>query len=206
MIHRQNIERGFTLIEVLIAMGIAVALALAVAIFAKDIFLNNGFISNSLNAEQAGRTVIRRMVGELRSALPGSNGAYTIEKADRNELIFYTDLDTDGLKERVRYTLVGSTTLEKGVTRPTGQPYIYNLAGENKSTVAINLLMATGTDIFAYYDRNYNGSSSPRSFPVDIPDIRLIKVSLRIEADKNRSPVPLIFTSQVLIRNLKDNL
>jgi type II secretory pathway pseudopilin PulG len=202
-----KIDGGFTLVEILVALGIATALGLAVAIFGKDIFFNNVFISNSLNAEQSGRTVVRRWVGEVRAASPGSNGAYTIEKADPNEFIFYTDLDVDGSKERVRYTLLaGSTTLQKGITEPTGQPYIYDLTGEKKSTVATNLLLATGTSIFSYYDRTYTGSSSPLGWPVNIPDVRLIKMTVTIEADKNRAPVPLVFTSQALVRNLKDNL
>jgi hypothetical protein len=50
------------------------------------------------------------------------------------------------------------------------------------------------------------GTSSPITQPVTPTDVRLIKINLIIDVDPNRAPVIKTYTSQVSIRNLKDNL
>jgi hypothetical protein len=50
------------------------------------------------------------------------------------------------------------------------------------------------------------GTSSPLTQPVITTNVRLIKINLMIDVDPNRAPVIKTYTSQVSIRNLKDNL
>ena len=106
------------------------------------------------------------------------------------------------MKEKVRYFLAG-TTLQKGVIKPTGSPLIYNSINEKISTFVNNVI---STSIFDYYDENYDGTTAPLSFPVNVSDIRLVKITVMVEQDPNRSPTPMVFSTQVSIRNLKDNL
>jgi len=42
--------------------------------------------------------------------------------------------------------------------------------------------------------------------PVDVSSVRLVKMNITIDRDPNRSPTPINVTTQVVIRNLKDNL
>ena len=57
-----------------------------------------------------------------------------------------------------------------------------------------------------YFDSNYTGTSTPLSQPVQATQVRLIRITVRIEKDPNKSPGPLTATSQVFLRNLKNNL
>jgi hypothetical protein len=58
------------------------------------------------------------MVRELREAQIGESGEYPLATAYDDEIVFHGDVDNDGLVERVRYYLVG-TTLTKQVFNVT---------------------------------------------------------------------------------------
>jgi hypothetical protein len=60
--------------------------------------------------------------------------------------------------------------------------------------------------IFSYYDSSYDGTTAALTTPVTISAIRLVKVSLVIDADPGKSPTAVTITTQTSIRNLKDNL
>jgi hypothetical protein len=44
------------------------------------------------------------------------------------------------------------------------------------------------------------------TYPIDIQSIRFVKVTVIIDKDPNRSPGEMVVSSQVNLRNLKDNL
>lgn len=199
----KNKQSGFTLIEVLIGIFVLGLLAVSVGVFQKNIFFLEGFFRGNLIAQQEGRSAIKEMTKEIRSMSSSSTGTYPIDTASQNSFTFYSDIDDDGLKERIRYFLDG-TTLKKGVLKPTGNPVIY----DNNNEVIIDFVRdITNTDsIFSYYDSSYNGSTPPMVYPIDLVSIRLVKVKLIIDKNGSRAPSPITFTFQVTMRNLKDNL
>jgi hypothetical protein len=148
--------------------------------------------------------ILRNIVQELRSSKTGSNGSYPIAQAATSTIVFYSDIDVDGLQDQVRYYISGSD-LKKGVIKPTGSPLGYDGA-ETITTLAYNIKNGTSTALFEYFDSNYNGTSSPLSQPVVINAVRLVRVNLLIDADPRRSPIPRLYTSDATLRNLKDNL
>jgi len=198
----KNKKRAFTLLETLFGVAIFIVIIGALTLFSRNVWVYNSFISAGLVNADAGRQILKTMVSEIRTASTADTGAYMINQAIASSFTFYSDIDNDGLKERVRYFLTG-TTLQKGVIKPTGVILTYNLANETISTLAINV---TSISIFTYYDKNYDGTTTPLSFPVNVSDIRLVKITITLEQDPNRSPVPMTFSTQVSIRNLKDNL
>ncbi|MFA5022958.1 MAG: hypothetical protein WC385_02665 [Candidatus Paceibacterota bacterium] len=192
--------------EILIVVGIAVAVGLVIADFGRNIFYQNYVWSRELVAESEAKITLRRLVAELRTAEPSNTGTYSIESASKNNLVFYSDINNDNKRERLHYWLEGRT-LKRGQVAPTGQPYTYATSSESISTV-INDLINTNNLIFSYYDRSYDGTaSSPAlSEPIEVKNIRLVKVEFLIDANSAQAPVPLYLSSQVMIRNLKDNL
>ena len=89
--------------------------------------------------------------------------------------------------------------------KPSGTPLTYDPS--NEEVVILVRDMNNGPDpIFEYFDSNYNGESAPLLQPVQITQIRLVRITVKIEKDPNRSLGPVIATSQVFLRNLKDNL
>jgi hypothetical protein len=144
------------------------------------------------------------MTAGIRSASLSSLGSYAIAAASSTSFTYYSDIDHDNLKEKIRYFLSGDI-IKEGIIKPSGSPLIYNSANEK----IYNLIhdVANGSNpVFSYYDKNYNGATAPLPAQINIPDIRLIKINILIDANPLRAPGAVNFTTQVSIRNLKDNL
>jgi type II secretory pathway pseudopilin PulG len=203
---RQNflkkISGGFTLVEILFAVGIFVLIVGAVAIFSYNIWTNNSSIGIEINNINAGRQALKTMLADIRTASSANTGAYAISAATATSFTFYSDIFDDGLKEKVRYFLNG-TSLQQGIIKPTGSPLSYNAGAEVITTLVSNI---TSASIFSYYDKNYDGTTAALTTPVDISLVRLVKITFTADPNPNRSPSPATFTSVVTIRNLKDNL
>lgn len=199
-------QQGLTLIEVVLSLGILALVGTAIVSFGRDIFWQNYVWSQHLIAETEAKLALRRLMTELRTVEPSSTGTYPLELATKNNLIFYSDINDDGRRERLRYFLEG-TTLKRGQTSVSGQPYVYATGTESVAVVINNLINESGL-IFSYYDNNYDGTegSLPLTEPLDLKDIRLIKVQFLIDNNPLQSPGPLYLSSQVMLRNLKDNL
>jgi prepilin-type N-terminal cleavage/methylation domain-containing protein len=198
-------ERGMTLIEIIVVIGIFGIISIAISSFQRNIFVFNKFSADSLTNIQDAQTIVRTMVKELRAASSGNNGAFAISQAATNTITFFSDTDSDGLKEQIRY-FIASSTLIKGSIKPSGLPLTYNPVNENTYTLAYNVKNSTSTPLFEYFDSNYMGTSTPLAYPLTVTNIHLVKIILLLDSDPNRSPPVRMYTSQVNIRNLKDNL
>lgn len=196
-----NYKNGFTIIETLFGVAIFVLVVGVLTFFSRNVWIYNSFISAGLTDTDTERQMLKTMVAEIRTASSSSTGAYAILEANSSSITFYSDIDNDGLKEKIRYFQNGSL-LQKSLVKPTGSPPAYNQANEKITTLASNMTNVS----FAYYDKNYDGETPPLSFPVNIPLIRLVKITITLDSDPNRSPTPTVFSTQVSIRNLKDNL
>ena len=196
---------GFTIIELIISVAILVGIIGILTTFEKDVISLDDTLQSSLNAQLNGREVVRTMVTELRKTTQSATGSYPIALASSTGITFYSDINGDGTQEQVRYFLSGST-IKKGVTAPTGTPATYNPANEKLTTLLNSVIASSTLPIFQYFPETYAGTSTPLSVPINIPAIRLIQISVIIDSNPNRSPTQLVVTSQVMLRNLKDNL
>lgn len=193
-------KNGFSIIEIIFGISIFALIILSATLLARNVFFYNSFISSSLDDADAGRKLMKTIAAEIRTASFAETGAYIINAASSSSLTFYGDIDNDGLKERVRYFKNG-TLLQKGVIEPSGTPLGYSGA----ETIKTVLPYVTNTTIFEYYDKDYAGTESPLSSPINIPLIRLIKIIVTTDKDTSRPPDATTFSTQVSIRNLKDN-
>lgn len=195
---------AFTITELIIAIGIFALIILTVSFWQKDIFLFNDVLNKKLIIQGEIQKTIKDFVAETRTAQISNHGHYPLEEANKDSFIFYSDIDGDNLRERIRYFLE-EKTLKRGVIKPTGQPLSYNSTNE-KITKLVHNLVNPNNEIFTYYDKNYDGNNSPLPQPVDILSVRLVKITITVDEDINRPPESITGISQVLIRNLKDNL
>lgn len=200
---RRN-SSGFSLIETLIAVSIVSGILLVVGIFQADVFNLNRVIQSGLQNQNEARKVLRPMINEVRSATISDLGSYPLAEVSTTTFTFFSDIDNDGSRERVRYFLEGNE-FKKGITESSGDPLIYDPLDEEIVKVVHNV---TNVDIFTYYDSNYEGSTTTPylSQPVSPSDVRLLKVELIVDSDPDKPPAPLTISTQVSIRNLKDNL
>ncbi len=197
-------DKGFTLLEMLISLAIFSIVVGLVGTLARDTFYFEKVFSGGLTSYDEARKILQPVSSEIRAASPSSLGSYPIETATATNFAFFTDNNNDGIKERIRYFLSGNT-LTRGVINPTGNPLQY-LSGNEVLTEVAHGLVNNSTAIFTYYDSNYTGSSTPLTQPVSVLNIHLVKITLIIDADPNRPPASVTVTTQVNIRNLKDNL
>lgn len=202
-------ERGMTLAEILVVVAIVALLSVSIASFQKNVITYNSTTSASLSSAQDARTMIRTIAKELRSASIGNNGSYPLAQAGTSSITFFADTNADGLKEQIRYFTSGSK-LYRGSITPSGSPLTYSTSSESLTVLVRdvrNTASSTGyTPLFEYFDGTYAGTSTALIQPVTVTAVRLVKVNIVVDADPNQSPVPRTYTTQVTLRNVKDNL
>ena len=194
---------GFTLIEALFGIALFVFIGGAAWALQRDFSSLNTLVQSSLVSQHEINRTFKMMTAELRAASPSSLGAYPVADASANSITLYSDADNDGLKERIRYFSDGGT-LQRGVVTPTGSPLGYDPADESVTTV-IRDLSNGATPIFSYYDTGYEGATPPLAQPVDVVAIRLVKITVTVDKNGSKGPGAVTFTTQVSLRNLKDN-
>jgi prepilin-type N-terminal cleavage/methylation domain-containing protein len=196
--------RGFSLVEVLVVVSIFSLILILLAGFQSDVFSLNRILNSGLQSQSEVKKIVRPFSNEVRSATPSNLGAYPIATSDTNEFSFYTDIDGDGLREKIRYFLEDGE-FKKGTIKPSGSPLEYDVDDEKIIKVIKNV---TNSEIFTYYDSNYDGtaSSTPLVTPVSPSQVRLVKIEITVDEDPNKPPAAITVTTQVSIRNLKDNL
>jgi prepilin-type N-terminal cleavage/methylation domain-containing protein len=198
-------KKGVTLVELLIALAIFSLIIVAVGALGSNIFKYNSEISDSYETARTSQVILKTMLKELRESAPGANGAYPLALTGSTTLSFFSDTDNDGKTEKITYSLIG-TTLYRASIKPTGTPATYLAQNQSTSTLVTNVINGNTLPSFQYYDTHYTGTSSPMVHPVNPSLVRLIKVSQQIDINPNRSPLPIIYTIQVSLRNTKTNL
>lgn len=200
-------QKGFSFLEFVLAISMALIVIFIVTLFAKDMLAFNSSAQASLSAQLESRKILKSLVSQLRSASPSAVGAYSIETAATNTIIFFADVNEDGDADRVRFFLDHpSRTIQRGIVLASGAPPSYNLGSETLTTMINDVSNGTSTALFTYYDTYYAGTSSPLALPINITLIRMVGVTVHIDDDPTRMPATLIFTSKASLRNLKDNL
>ncbi len=210
--YKKSKVSGLTILEIVICIGILGLITGGIIAFERNIITTTKVLQTTLVSQRQVRKTMTTFASELRSSVVSANGSYNIESAGTSSIVFYANIDNATDTERIRYFLATSTgttsirVIKRGVTKPTGTTYA-TTTNEKISTVVNDIRYATSTAIFTYYDKTYNGTSSttPLAVPINIPDIRLVKLTLPVDPNAARSPVFQIYTTQIMIRNLKDN-
>ena len=198
-------KKGFTLVEVVTAISILVVIMVAVSTFQYNVISYNRSSAVALTNATEAQSILKVMAREMREMSPSSNGAYPIIAAATSTISFYADLDGDGTKEQIRYFLA-SSTVNRGLIKPTGTPAVYSSASETFKILATGIRNSSSTPVFEYYPATYTGTSTAMTYPLTLTTIRLIRASITIDTDPNKAPILRSFSTQVVLRNLKDNL
>lgn len=200
-----SFNKGLMMVELLVALAIFSVVIIAVGALASNVFIVNSTTSGSYQATQNSQAILKTILKEIREASPGANGAYPLINTGSTTLSFFSDVDNDGVTEQITYTLIG-TTFYRAVIKATGSPPVYLLQNQSTTSLITNVINGSALPSFQYFDTNYTGTSSPLIAPVSPSKVKLIQINQQIDIDPNRSPLPIIFTVQATIRNLKSNL
>ncbi|OHA11015.1 MAG: hypothetical protein A3H69_04175 [Candidatus Sungbacteria bacterium RIFCSPLOWO2_02_FULL_47_9] len=196
-------ERGFTLVEMMFGLFVMALVGITIWTFLADIFRFSDTFQKGASSEQEVRTVFKLFTSELRSATQSAGGAFTLAETSTSSIRFYSDITGDGQAEQLHYYR-SETDFIRGVINPVGG--IYATSTESASTVIQGIRNAASSDIFQYYDKTYTGTTSPLAQPVTSSEVRLVKITLNVDPNLGRAPASTTFITEVMIRNLKDNL
>lgn len=197
-------RNGVSLVEILLVVTISISILFAVTSFRSNLDLLQNFVSQKLQSSQDLKQTLQILTTEIRSAGPSSLGAYPIEAASTSSFVFYSDIDKDGLFEKVRYFL-STSTVQKGVTKPFGNPLVYATSSEIITTAIDNVIPSQTTPLFQYFDTNYTGSQPAIPQPVNTNQIRIVRFSVYVDVNPKSSPQPEFFTSTITVRNVRSN-
>jgi prepilin-type N-terminal cleavage/methylation domain-containing protein len=200
-------RNGFTLIEIIITISIFLAIMFFVSALTNDIFLNSSRSLLSMDNIDQARIISSAFANEIRNATIGNNGSYPLNKADQFEIIFYSNFGSENplVSNRIRY-YISDNNLYKGTIIPSGNPLTYNLSSESVRIIQSDL-QNEETPLFYYYSGEYDGSSEALQDPVNINDVRFIKINLMI-LNRNFEDDSGVFSvsSGAVIRSVKSNL
>ncbi len=193
---------AFSLLEIVFALAIFAGIAIVVGSLKSSVGVLQNIVGQKLQSEQDVGQSFQIIATDIRSAGQSSIGAYPISAASTSSFSFYSDVDRDGIFELVRYFFVTST-LQRGITKPTGNPLVYSTSTEMVTTSIANIIISSSTPIFSYYDSGYTGSQAPLVAPVDISKVRAVKISVYVDVKPTTAPSALFFTQTITLRNLR---
>ena len=205
--HIQTWKKGVTVVELVIATALIVIVLSGVSSLYYTSRQSTVTIWSDLEAQRDARRFTQEFRNFTRRANIANNGAYPIDTASSSQFIFYSDIDSDGLVERLRYEYYSaSSTVVRGIIKPTGTPYIYSTNNEETTIVARGIRNASvGFNMFEYFDENYTTTGTPLSSPIDITDVRVVRVYLLVDEDITSPPSAFDISTAIQIRNLKQN-
>lgn len=197
---------GFSILEVLIVMAIFGSVLLAATSLRGNLDTLQNLVGQKLQSRGDIAQTLQIFVTELRSAGPSSLGAYPVAAAATSSITFYSDIDKDGIFERVRYFLATST-INKGVIEPTGNPLTYATTTEVVVPVVDNVIPQADEPLFTYYGPDYTGGGSEAALtpPISITDVRIVQTAIYADVNPEVAPTPVFFSDTVNIRNLRSN-
>jgi prepilin-type N-terminal cleavage/methylation domain-containing protein len=201
-----NAHSGFTLMETLLTISIFSIIMLGTTLMLKDILTNSKLQYGTLTNIDQANIIANNFVNEIRNGAYGANGAYPIGQASNTQIIFYsTAPKMNGTISKIRY-YTSNNSLYEGITNPAGNPPTYDGQTENINTLSSNMSLGSNP-LFYYYDGNYNGSGTPLASPVNINQVKFVKINLILLKDLvQNSTNTFTVTAGASMRNLKTNL
>jgi len=195
-----------TIIEMMVAISI-----FTIGIAGFSLLFTRIWRGNSYTLEMGQSTMVvsqatNKMMKYIRETTQADNGSYPIVSANDNDLVLYSDYNKDSIVERLHFYKSGKNIL-MGVRNPTNtMPKTYASGDQQTTTIANNIVNDSSTPIFYYYNKNYPGdaANNPLKMPVNVANIRLMKIYLQININPNRAPDNVQMQSFIELRNLND--
>ncbi|MBL8030622.1 MAG: type II secretion system protein [Candidatus Doudnabacteria bacterium] len=199
-------QKGFTLAETIVSIFAFAIIMLGLVALTSQIFTGANKQSQVLADTDQARKVGYGIINELRNAQTGNNGAFPLEVAQNQQIVFYSNADRDNTIERIRYYLSGGK-LYRGVVEYNGSAY--NTTTEVSKIVQNNVANSTSTPLFLYYDSSYVGSSTQAALsqPINLTNVKYVRLNMQILNKAGLKDIN-VYTLNVggAIRNLKTNL
>lgn len=194
---------GFTLIEMLMVIGISTILFMGVMVIIVTIYRTNSEALQQAQFVESARRGIETFVKDAREIDYAVTGAFPLVTMLPNQFSFYADIDPDNSTEYIIYELATSS-LQRTVYSATGTPPVYNSTPDSVSILATNIQnLDQAVPVFTYFNQAGTVVSDPSS---DITTIRAVGIRLHINPETNASSTDFILEGRATLRNLRDTL
>ncbi|MDZ7612078.1 MAG: type II secretion system protein [Candidatus Moranbacteria bacterium] len=199
-------NRGMSLVEMITVSVILVLVSGAIAVaLGKTFFVNKYTIEQGLN-NNALQAAVNNFSKHAREARQSDSGGYLIKEAGDFDLIFFADLDDDGITEKARYFLEDQQ-LKLGISEPSGFPLQYPENDQETKVIARGIVNSSQDPIFYYYNSDYpaDTENNPLSTPAPVEDVSLIRIYVQANIDPDHSPDSMEIETFVRPRNIKSD-
>jgi prepilin-type N-terminal cleavage/methylation domain-containing protein len=197
--------KGITLIEILVVVTIVGIIMTGFSIMFIRAWQANKFSIEMGLASATAQRATNKMVIELRGVQQSAQGAYPLVSANDNELIVYTDIEDDGVVERVRYYLDSTNKqIKVGIREPNTatQPPTY-ANGDGSTIILANFVVNTSSEpLFKYFTDDYPTVTTALTTPANVGNIQLVKIDVHVNVDPSQAPNNINNASFVDLRNL----
>lgn len=184
--------RGFTILEIILGLLIMTLITMTLFLLTINLGNFNTYFTFGLGSYRDVQLTLTEIKKELTSAQNSNLGSYFLEEASSSRITFYSDINNDGLIEKISY-FIENNQLKKSIITPTGTPLTYDPNQAKIKTVVNNLISNQG--MFNYFDKNFQTT-------IDVAKIRLIKINLKVQTDFKGN----FFENYIIVapRNVKD--
>lgn len=216
MVRRLRNEDGFTLIELVVSMGVAGILLAAASMLVQVAFRTQVDATARVEGVQKGRSAVNEITRVLKAQMCFGDGSPAFLAGSDTSVRLYTSVNTAQADyqriQRRQITFVpnatGSTTgridmtTEEGVGRP---PDVTGWGAVSTRTIADDVQLITGTPLFRFYTFTGNPADATLqlSSPLSAGDLyRVVRVDMAFQTTTNRisQPQPLRFANSVTAR------
>ncbi|HRH55505.1 MAG TPA: prepilin-type N-terminal cleavage/methylation domain-containing protein [Candidatus Paceibacterota bacterium] len=192
-------NRGFTLVEVLVVVGITTTVGLALLSMITYFYRSNAYLLEATSASGSASRGVSESIAMLREASYGEDGNYPLLSAATSSITFYSDTDADKSIERVRL-FIANRTLYRGITEATGNPASYAGQPETITTITEWISNTPTTPAFRYFTE----SGSETVTPVDLAAVRTVRARFDVDINPLRAPNIVTIEGSATLRNLRD--
>ncbi|MDP3965211.1 MAG: hypothetical protein Q8Q13_00220 [bacterium] len=191
-------QAGMTMIEVIIWISVLSMILLALTTSLLYFYRVNKYTLEQASAVLSAQRGIEKVIRTIRETAYSSEGAFPIVSIGPDDFVFYADINTDPLIEKVSYSVSGTNLIE-GITLATGDPPVYTGAEATSTLSDYVRNIAESVTTFRYYDVSGVEITNYAQWE----KVRFVKVTLVVNIDPNKLPNQLTMSSSAALRNLK---
>ncbi|MGV8082438.1 MAG: type II secretion system protein J [Coriobacteriia bacterium] len=190
-------DEGFTLVELIIVMS-TLLIVLSAAFFVLNSLQNmHNRVAAREQAATAAEAAVQRMAREVRQAQPLSSaqsaGAFVTDTG--SSMVFYVDVNKDGVPEKVTYYVTGTTLYRQQASAINSNPSAADFGAYGTAqTILKNLDPGSLTNLFTYYNSNDPPQTVNSSNPANVT-----AVSIAIGAVGKSGDVQVTASSNTLV-------
>ncbi len=191
-------ERGLTLIEVVVSVGIIAVIMVVISQSVIYFYRANRVTFEESYQIRSAQKGVQVLIRDLREATYGDNGAYPLATIASSTLTFYSDVDRTSPVEQIKYQLTGQK-LTRTIVSSTGIPPTYT--GAIATSTVSEYVRNIGDNISLF--RYYNAAGVEVTSQTDIADVVSVAVCVVVEITPIHAPGEFTLRSGATIRNLR---